>query len=161
VGIGDRIQQLWEGFIDLTGQVLLPDWAWIINTALPILLLLLLIGPIVSLLVLGWMAYAVRAPRVKRSYHEPQPVKAPLGEDGKPVFPTGEPFCYRDGLIYPANARRCEQCGEDLSVFCPKCRVGRPVGVSACGNCGLELRLRQQPNTVQPFGPPPGGAAAA
>jgi hypothetical protein len=161
VNIGDQIQGLWEGLIELTSQVLLPDWAWIINTVLPILLLLAVLGPILSLLILAWVIYVVRAPRAKRTYDEPAPVRAPLGEDGTPAFPTGEPICYRDGLIYPASARACEQCKDELSVLCPKCGVGRPAAVSACGNCGLELRLRQRPAALQVSGPPPGGAAAA
>lgn len=155
----DTIQRIWQSFLDFISMFVIPDWGALIQL-LPVLLVLGVIGPILSLGLLIWLIYFVRKPRVPLA-SDPEPVAAPIGPDGKPVIPRGEPFCYRDGLIYPANARRCEVCGDELSVRCPKCDVGRPASISTCGNCGLVLKVRPQTQVVRPAQPPPGGAAVA
>jgi hypothetical protein len=159
VNVGDAIANLWQSFLDFIEMFILPDWGAIIGL-IPILLLLLVLGPILSLLAFVFVVYFLRKPRVGL-VAEPAPVRAPIGADGKPVVPRGEPFCYRDGLIYPPNARRCEVCGDELSVKCPKCEVGRAASIDTCGNCGLVLKLRPQAGLAPTVQPPPGGAAAA
>jgi hypothetical protein len=159
VTVLDTIQRIWQTFLDFISMFVIPDWGALIGL-LPVFLVLGVIGPILSLGVLVWLIYFVRKPRVPLA-SDPEPVAAQIGEDGKPVIPRGEPFCYRDGLIYPANARRCEVCGDELSVRCPKCDVGRPASISTCGNCGLVLKVRPQTQVVRPAQPPPGGAAVA
>lgn len=158
--IGEQLERIWQGLLDLTSNFVLPDWGGLIGL-LPWAVLLFLVGPIVSLLVLAWFVYVVRAPRTRAAYVEPGPVKAAVGEDGLPDVPSGEPFCFRDGLIYPPRERRCDICRQELSVKCPKCEVVRPAHVTTCANCGLELRLHERPRSLAPAGPPPGGAAAA
>ncbi|MEX2011858.1 MAG: hypothetical protein WEF51_06465 [Chloroflexota bacterium] len=155
----DTIQRIWQSFLDFISMFVIPDWGALIQL-LPVFLVLGVIGPILSLGLLIWLIYFVRKPRVPLA-SDPERVAAPIGADGKPVIPRGEPFCYRDGLIYPANARRCEVCGDELSVRCPKCDVGRPASISTCGNCGLVLKVRPQTQVVRPAQPPPGGAAVA
>jgi hypothetical protein len=159
VTVLDAIQRIWQSFLDFISMFVIPDWGGLIEL-LPVFLVLGVIGPILSLGLLVWLIYFVRKPRVPLA-SDPEPVAAPIGADGKPVIPRGEPFCYRDGLIYPANAKRCEVCGDELSVRCPKCDVGRPASISTCGNCGLVLRVRPQTQVVRPAQPPPGGAAVA
>ncbi len=155
----DTIQQIWQSFLDFISMFVIPDWGGLIQL-LPVFLVLGVIGPVLSLGLLVWFIYFLRKPRVPLA-SDPEPVAAPIGPDGKPVTPRGEPFCYRDGLIYPANAQRCEVCGDELSVRCPKCDVGRPASISTCGNCGLVLKVRPQTQVVRPAQPPPGGAAVA
>jgi hypothetical protein len=118
------------------------------------------VGPLVSLLALGWFVYFVSKPRSRIKYVEPQPVAAQL-IDGAPVFPAGEPYCAFDRLVYPPGATRCESCGRDLAVTCPKCGTGRQAWVDTCGTCGLVLKIDRTVPALRPVGPPPGGAAAA
>jgi hypothetical protein len=157
--VGDAIQGLWQTFLDFITMFILPDWGALIGL-IPILFVLLVLGPILSLLVLAFVVYFLRKPRVGLTA-DPEPVPAPIGADGKPIQPRGEPFCFRDGLIYPPNARRCDVCGDELSVRCPKCDVVRSASVDTCGNCGLVLKLRPQAGLAPTIQPPPGGAAAA
>ena len=157
--VPETIQRIWQSFLDFLEMFVIPDWGGLVGL-LPVFLVLGVIGPLLSLAVLFWLIYFLRKPRVPLA-SDPEPVAAPIGADGKPVIPRGEPFCYRDGLIYPANAKRCDVCGDDLSVRCPKCDVGRPASISTCGNCGLVLKVRPQTQIIRPAQPPPGGAAAA
>lgn len=157
--LGDALGGLWQSFLDFITMFILPDWGALIGL-IPILLLVLVLGPILSLLAAVFVVYYLRRPRVGL-VPEAEPVAAPIGSDGKPVVPRGEPFCFRDGLIYPPGARRCSVCGDDLSVRCPKCEVARSASIDTCGNCGLVLKLRPQSGLAPTVQPPPGGAAAA
>jgi hypothetical protein len=155
----DALEGLWNGLLDMTSQFLIPEWGELIGL-LPIFLLIGVLGPILSLLLLAHVIYFLRKPRAPLP-EAPAPVRAPRGEDGRPVFPRGEPYCARDGLIYPANTTRCETCRDELTVRCPKCEVARPANIDTCGNCGLILKVRPQNLVVRASQPPPGGAAAA
>lgn len=157
--IVEALEGLWNGILDLASMFVIPDWGGLIGL-LPIFLLIGVLGPILSLLVLAHIVYFLRKPRAPLG-EPPQPVKAPIGGNGRPVVPSGEPFCFRDGLIYPANTTRCEICGDDLSVRCPKCSVTRPAGIDTCGNCGLVLKIRPQNQVARVGKPPPGGRAIA
>jgi hypothetical protein len=159
VNIGEALGGLWQSFLDFVTMFILPDWGALINR-IPGLLVIGLLGPILSLMLLVWVVYFLRRPRVGL-IAEAGPVKAPLGADGRPDIPRGEVFCYRDGMLYPPDARRCEICGDDLSVKCPKCEVTRPASIDTCGNCGLVLKLRPLAGLAPTVEPPPGGAAAA
>jgi hypothetical protein len=155
----DALENLWNGLLELTAKLVIPDWGAVIGL-LPLLLLVGVIGPILTILLLAHLIYLARRPRTKVRFVV-EPVAAPIGADGKPVFPTAEPFCFRDGLIYPPGAVECSVCGAELSLICPKCGVAREITVEACGNCGLALRLEPRPRALVAAGPPPGGAAAA
>jgi hypothetical protein len=155
----DAIGQLFQGLIDFLQPILIPDWRALIDL-LPVFLLLGVVGPIITLLALGWFVYFVSKPRSRIPYQAPAPQPARI-EDGKPVYPSGEPYCAFDQLVYPFGATRCERCGRDLAVICPKCGTGRPAYLDTCGTCGLVLRIDRGVPALRPAGPPPGGAAAA
>ena len=155
----DAIGRLFQGFIDFLNPILLPDWKALIDL-LPVFLLIGVVGPIVTLLVLGWFVYFVSKPRSRIPYVDPQPRPAAI-VDGAPVFPRGEPYCAVDHLVYPPGATRCDTCGRDLAVTCPKCGTGRQAYIDTCGTCGLVLRIDRTVPALRPVGPPPGGAAAA
>jgi hypothetical protein len=159
VNVVDALQGFWNGLLDLTSQFVIPDWGSLIGL-LPIFLVIGVIGPILSLLLLFHVIYLLRKPRAPLA-EPPGPVQARIGSDGKPVVPRGEPFCYRDGLIYPANTTKCEVCGDELTVRCPKCDVARDASIDTCGNCGLVLKVRPQNQVVRAVNPPPGGRAVA
>lgn len=155
----ESLQHIWQSILNITSVFVIPDWAALIGL-LPVFLFLGVVMPILSLLLLGWLIYVVRAPRTKVTFEE-GPRAAPIGADGRAMFPTGEPFCSVDDLVYPFGATRCEVCRRDLTVVCPKCSVGRGAEIETCGNCGLILRIENRPRRLRAAGPPPGGAAAA
>ena len=157
--MGDAIGHLVTGLLNLLSPILSPDWGALVGL-LPILLLIGVVGPIVTLLILGWFIYVVRAPRSRIPYVEPAPVRAAL-VDGVPVYPAGEPYCVFDQLVMPPGATTCPTCGRELAVRCPKCGVGRPAHLDTCAQCGLVLKIRPRAVGLQPVGSPPGGAAAA
>lgn len=155
----DAIGQLFQGVIDFLQPILIPDWRALIDL-LPIFLLIGVVGPLVSLLALGWFVYILGKPRSRIPYQPPAPQPARLVE-GQPVYPPGEPYCAFDRLVYPFGETRCATCGRDLAVICPKCSTGRQAQVDTCGTCGLVLKIDRGVPALRPAGPPPGGAAAA
>ena len=157
--MGDAIGNLVKGILAFLSPILSPDGGALVGM-LPVFLVLAVVGPLLSLLVLGWFVYFVRRPRARVRYEAPQPIAAQL-VDGEPVFPTGEPYCIYDRLVYPSGETTCRRCGRDLAVRCPKCDVGRPAYQDTCSNCGLVLKIDRQVVQLRPAGPPPGGAAAA
>ena len=155
----DQISQLWSDFLGFVSKLVIPDWSAVIGL-LPLLLLIGLIGPLLSLAVLAWLGYFVTKPGVKVRYDEGTKV-APRDHLGRPIVPAGEPYCPQDGLIYPAGTVRCDVDKTPLLVRCPKCEVVRTAGISTCGNCGLKLEIQPRAMIVSTDGPPPGGAALA
>jgi hypothetical protein len=157
--VGDAIGQLVTNILNALTPILSPDWGALVGL-LPIFLVIGVVGPAISLLLLGWLIYLARAPRSRIPYVAPAPMAAQL-VDGVPRYPTGEPYCPVDQLVYPFGATRCDRCGRDLAVICPKCGIGREATIDTCGNCGLVLRIEPRTRALAPVGPPPGGAAAA
>ena len=155
----DAIGQLFQGLIEFLQPILIPDWRALIDL-LPIFLLIGVVGPLLSLLGLGWFLYIVGRPRSRIPYQAPAPQPARIA-DGQPVYPAGEPYCAFDQLVYPPGETRCATCGRDLAVICPKCSTGRPAHIDTCGTCGLVLKIDRGVPALRPAGPPPGGAAAA
>ena len=155
----DAIGRLFQGLIDFLSPILIPDWKALIDL-MPVFLLLGVVGPIVTLLLLGWFVYVVRKPRSRIAYVEPQPRPAEIA-DGQPVYPAGEPYCSVDRLVLPPGMTRCPIDGRDAAVVCPKCGTGRAAYIETCGTCGLVLRIDRTVPALRPVGPPPGGAAAA
>jgi hypothetical protein len=158
-GITDQLGNLWNQLLDLTTKFVIPDWGSLIGL-LPILLVLAVLGPLVSILALAWFVYVVRKPRAHVTFEE-GPRDASRDADGRPVFPTGEPYCLAHALIYPSGTTSCPIDGELLSVVCPKCGLGRTADIDTCGNCGLVLKIVPRARALRPAGPPPGGAATA
>jgi len=158
--MGDALSQLVKSILDIVAIFVTPDWGALVGL-LPILLLIGVVGPILSLLVLAWFIYFVRAPRRRLRQLEAQPVAATV-VDGAPVYPAGEPYCAVDALVHPAGVTRCVTCRRELLVRCPKCEVVRAAHVEACPQCGLVLHLDRRAVTLAaPAAPPSGGAAAA
>ena len=154
----DAIHDLWLAFLQAIEGFVIPDWGALI-ALIPYLLVIGVLGPILSLIVLGWVIYAFVRPRRKVAYAE-GPSVAPI-VDGQPVYPSGEPYCPYDGLVYPSGSTTCERCRRDLTLRCPRCSAGRPAQIQACGNCGLIVAVAKRDLTLRPAGPPPGGAASA
>jgi hypothetical protein len=157
--VGDAIGQLFQAVIDFLNPILLPDWRALVDL-LPVFLVIGVVGPILSLLALGWFVYLAGKPRSRIPYAPPAPQPARI-VDGVPVYPPGEPYCAHDQLVLPPGETRCPSCGRDLAVICPKCATGRPAFIETCGTCGLVLRIDRSVPALRPAGPPPGGAAAA
>ncbi len=154
----EALQQAWHAILAALSGIIIPDWGALIGL-LPIFLLIGVVGPLISLLLLGWFIYVVRAPRAKLVIVE-GPVLADASS-GEAVYPSGEPYCPNDSLIYPSGATRCDVCRRELLVRCPKCEAGRHARIDTCGNCGLVLKIENRGRALRPVGPPPGGAAAA
>jgi len=154
----DAIHQLWLGFLHAIEGIVIPDWGALIGM-IPYLLVLGVLGPLLSLIVLGWVIYVLRAPR-RSVVLADGPTLAPVVE-GQPVYPSGEPYCPYDALIYPSGSTSCERCHRDLTLRCPRCSTGRPAHIEACGNCGLIVSVAKRDLALRPAGPPPGGAASA
>jgi hypothetical protein len=157
--VSDALSALVNQIVNLLGPILSPDWGALV-ALIPIFLVIGVVGPIVSLLILGWFIYFVRAPRSRIPYVAPAPVPAQL-VDGVPQYPSGEPYCPVDRLIYPFGKVQCDRCGRELAVRCPKCGTGREAAIDTCATCGLVLKIQPRVRQLQPVGPPPGGAAAA
>ncbi len=154
------IEDLFHQAIAFITQFIIPDWGELVNL-MPVFLTFGLVGPLLTIAFLVWLVYLARRPRASIAIVE-GPRAAPLDADGRPVFPTAEPYCHRDGLIYPAGEDTCDVCRDDLLVRCPKCGVGRAATMAACGNCGLVIDLKARVRTAATVaGPPPGGAAIA
>jgi hypothetical protein len=155
----DSLERFWQSVLDFLSLLMIPDWGSVI-ALLPILLVLGVLGPLLSLLALVWFIYVVRRPRSRVRFAEgPRP--AALGAGGAPVFPTGEPHCARDSLVYEPGATTCFVCGDDLAVVCPKCAVNRSAVIETCAGCGLVLRIEPRARALVAAGPRPGGAAVA
>jgi hypothetical protein len=159
VTVIDQISQGWSDFLAFLSKLVIPDWAGLI-ALLPVLVLVGIVGPLLSLAALAWLGYGITKPRTKVRYDEGTKV-APRDHLGRPIIPAGEPYCPRDGLIYPTGASRCDVDKTALLVRCPKCEVVRTASIATCGNCGLTISLQPRAMIVSTDGPPPGGAAIA
>lgn len=156
--IVDQLEQLWQALLDLTAQFVMPDWGVLVSV-IPVLLVVLVVGPLITLLAALWFVYVIRKPRTRARFVD-GPIPAPLDEQGQPVFPPGEPYSAATGLVFPAGVSRTSD-GERLMVICPKCGLGRLAEIDTCGNCGLVLKVVPRARVARPSGPPPGGAAVA
>ena len=141
----DAIGQIFQGVIDFLSPIVLPEWKALVDL-FPVFLLIGVVGPLLSLLVLGWVIYFIGKPRSRIPYTAPTAQPARI-VDGRPVYPPGETRCAIDK--------------RDLAVICPKCETGRPAYIDTCGTCGLVLKIDRAVPALRPAGPPPGGAAAA
>jgi hypothetical protein len=161
VSLVDQLNQIWNQVLGFMSQLVIPDWGALIGL-LPIFLVIGVLGPLLSLLALVWVVYLVRRPRARLAVLE-GPYPAPIDAAGQPAYPTGQPYCARDGLIYPFGQTLCDRCADELVVTCPKCGIGRQARVRTCANCGLILQIDKsaQQRAIRPAGPPPGGAAVA
>jgi hypothetical protein len=154
----ETLQQILADLLAFSEALIVPDWAQLVGL-LAVFLLLFVVGPLLTLLLLLWVRYAILKPRPKVAYADPRRA-APLDATGNPVFPVGEPYSPREGVIYEPGMTRSPS-GEALVVACPKCSLVRPAVDDTCGNCGLSFTLTPTTRSLRPAGPPPGGRAAA
>jgi hypothetical protein len=154
----ETIQQFVQDLLNFSESFIVPDWGQLIGL-LPVFLLLFVVGPLLTLLVLAWLRYGILKPRPKVAYADTRRA-APLDAAGNPVFPVGEPYSAREGVIYEPGVTRSVS-GERLVVACPKCSLVRPADEDTCGNCGLSFTLKPTTRSLRPAGPPPDGRAAA
>jgi hypothetical protein len=159
VTITDQIEKLWNDILGFLSTVIIPDWSGLI-ALLPVFVVLGLVGPLVTLAVLAWLGYGITKPRTVVKYEEGTRV-APLDHMGRPILPSGEPYCPRDGLIYASGTTRCEGDGTSLLVRCPTSSVVQEAGIGTCNNCGLVLKIEPRAMIIAGDRPPPGGAAVA
>ena len=160
MNVVDSLNGLWNTILDIPEMFVIPDWSSVIGL-LPLLIFVGIVGPLVTFVLLGIVGYQLTKPRPHLKLAE-GPQLARTGADGQPIFPPGQPFCRRHALIYPTGTVHCERGGEDLSVICPMCGLGRPAEIDTCTNCGLVLNVKKQPvPVVRTHGPKPGGAALA
>jgi hypothetical protein len=152
------VDQLWTNILAFSATFVTPDWGALIGL-LPILLLLFVVGPILTILVLAWAHYLFHRPRTKRVFAATRRA-APLDADGSPVYPSGEPYSPSEGVIYEPGTI-LSATGEGLVVACPKCGLVRSVLLDTCGNCGLSFTLKPTTRSARPAAAPRGGAAAA
>jgi hypothetical protein len=156
--------QTWTAILSLLEKVIVPDWNDWVN-AIPILVVLGLLGPMLTLLFLAWLYYMVfvrRRGRVRTA--DPEPAVAERDEAGFWIIPPNTPFCAREGLLYPPNARRCVSCRNELMVRCPVDSTTRVASQDICRACGTKYVLGAVSTAVtikRRSGPPEGGAAVA
>jgi len=91
-----------------------------------------------------------------------EPVSAPVGANGLPMFPPNVPFCEEHAVIYPPGARSCELDGGELTVRCPVDDASRPASQQLCRACGTKYVLGAATTamTIRRSGSPPEGGAA-
>jgi hypothetical protein len=153
---------LWTQFLQLLAKIIIPDWGTVI-AVLPILLVLGVLGPVMTLLAVGWIAAALRDRRGHVRLASIEMRSAARDASGVPVVPPNVPYCPRDALLFAPRETRCSVCGRDLEVRCPVDGTVRPAARQVCAACGTRFVLGELPALVaaSPGGPPPGGAAAA
>jgi hypothetical protein len=153
----------WSAFLSWLSTILIPDWNGLI-ALLPILVILGVTGPGLTLLFLYWFYHRVTRRRGKVRHAEREPVAAPISADGTPTYPPNAPYCPTHRLVYPATARTCAVDGEELLVRCPIDETARPASQQLCRVCGTRYQLGASlsPVVVSRRGrPPEGGAAVA
>jgi len=154
----DQLNQVWTGLLQFSTQFVTPDWGALI-VLLPIILLVAIVGPILSLIALRWLRYGAVRPRRKTAFAELRR-PAPVDGAGAPVYPAGEPYSTVERMIFEPGTTRSAS-GDALVVACPKCGLVRSAVRDTCGNCGLSFTLKPTTRSLRPAGPPPGGAATA
>jgi hypothetical protein len=161
--IGDFLGGIAEAILAVLSIVLIPDWDLLIGV-MPVLLILGVLGPILTLLMVGWLHHFLTRRRGRVRITDVAPSPALLDAAGVPVVPPNVPFCTRDHLVYPPSARRCDECKEELSVRCPVDGTMRFASQQLCRGCGTRYVLGASSAVVSvrpSAGPPPGGAAVA
>jgi hypothetical protein len=155
----EQLEAIWNQILGVIEALIIPDWSELVSW-IPIILVLGVIGPILTLLVIYHLGYQAGRPRTRARYVD-YPLRIPMTADGIPIRPTGRPFCERELLVFGPRARRCDVCGDDLMILCPRCGVARHAALETCGNCGLAGRVSDRALALAPEGPPAGGATAA
>ena len=157
------VEGAWTSILSTLERIIVPDWNDVMGW-LPVLTVLGLVGPILTLLMLLWLHHLLTRPRFRVRTAEPEPIAAERDEDGYFVVPANVPYCPRDGLIYPATATRCDVCRQELVVRCPVDSTTRTAREQVCRACGTRYVLGAGTSALtvrRSGGPPEGGAAVA
>jgi hypothetical protein len=151
----------WTAFLTWLQTIIIPDWGGLIQL-LPILIVIGVIGPALSLLAAYWVYVWATSRRGKVRVSEPVPTEAPALADGSYDYPPNEPYCTTHHLIYPATMRECPIDSEELQVLCPVDRSVRVASQQLCRTCGTRYQLGAAlaPVVVTRRGTPPAGGAA-
>lgn len=151
----------WTAFLQWLSTILIPDWNGLIGL-LPILLILGVVGPGLTLLALYWIYVRLLERRGKVRFDDPQPTLIAANADGNYAYPANSPYCPTHHLVYPPTARECEIDRADLLVRCPVDDTVRPAGQQLCRSCGTRYQLGASlsPVVVRRRGSPPAGGAA-
>jgi hypothetical protein len=160
----DGLESLFQQLIELTSFVILPDWNEVIGYWLPAAIVLMVLGPIMTLLVLYWLYQWLHMPRFRVRPAEVDARPVPRDAAGEPVVPASVPYCSFDGLLYPARETRCRECRQELTVRCPTDGTLRSASEQTCSACGTRYVLGAAETAVavqRQSGPPAGGAAVA
>lgn len=160
---GANLSDPGAAILDALSIVIIPDWN-ILIALLPVALLLGLLGPILTLLALGWFIHLARRKTGRARIAEAGPVPYSLDAAGMPLVPANRPYCPRDRLLYPGGATVCIVCRDELTVRCPVDDTTRTARQQLCRACGTRyvLGASETAITVQRRGgPPEGGAAVA
>jgi hypothetical protein len=164
----------WTSFLDWLSTIVVPDWNALINT-LPLLVVLGIVGPIVTLQMLMVFWYMTHRRRGHLHYAEPDARPAELDAEGLPVFPPNVPYCEEHAVLYPPQVTACPIDGAELSVMCPVDNTVRVARQQKCGTCGTTYVLFATPPLFRRMlgapaakldirrtgRPPDGGAAVA
>jgi len=153
----------WTSFLDWLTSVLVPAWGELIGL-LPFVIVAMVIGPILTIIVLMWGWYLINRRRGAVHRLEPQPIAAPLDDEGLPVFPVNEPYCDEHALVFPPRAKSCSVDGQPLEVACPVDGTVRNAELDVCSGCGTGFKLGAKAASsvvIASDGPPEGGAAVA
>lgn len=151
----------WTAFLEWLQTILIPDWNGLI-LLLPILLILGLVGPVLTLLALYWFYVVGTSKRGKVRRDELSPTPAERAADGSALYAPNVPYCRTHELIYPATAKNCEIDGEELAVRCPVDDTVRVASQPVCRTCGTryELGASLAPIVIRRRRHPPAGGAA-
>jgi hypothetical protein len=151
----------WTAFLDWLSTILIPDWNGLINL-LPILIVIGVLGPALTLLALYWFYVLLKSRRGKVRLDDPQPIAVEAGADGTYTYPPNAPYCPTHHLVYPPTATQCNIDRQDLEVRCPVDDSVRPAGQQLCRTCGTRYQLGASlaPVVVSRRGQPPAGGAA-
>lgn len=161
--ISRALENAWHELLAVLEKIIIPDWNDVIGW-LPILLVIGLIGPVLTLLVLYWAWVHLRRDRPRIAYGEAAAHPAMRNEEGFLVVPANVPYCPRDGLIHPPGAVDCERCHRELIVRCPVDETTRTARTDLCRACGTRYVLGATRSAVtvrRRREPPEGGAALA
>ena len=151
----------WTAFLQWLSTIIIPDWNGVIGL-LPILIILGVTGPGLSLLALYWLYVRAKSRRGKVRTDEPQPVAIAAEVDGSYNYPANAPYCQTHHVIYPPTYRECAIDREELLVRCPVDDSVRVAGQQLCRTCGTRYQLGASlaPIVVSRRGSPPAGGAA-
>lgn len=151
----------WTAFLNWLQTIIIPDWGGLI-ALLPILIVLGVIGPALSLLAAYWIYVLATSRRGKVRTGEPEPAEVPQLADGTYDYPANVPYCPTHNLMYPATTRECNIDGEELQVRCPVDGSVRVASQQLCRTCGTRYQLGAalSPVVVTRRGTPPAGGAA-